>query len=227
VLAYVLLNALDFAGAGAEFARARSLPGSDAVILALYGSFLAAVGDQGRALALTRQAQSRDPLNADIYAAQAFALDASGRIADAVAARREALHLGPDRALDRAALGYDLILLGRDSEAKAELAKMPADFFGRLTGEAILLARHGDLAGSDSKVGRIDQLYGDTANYQYGQIFAQRGEKDRAFRALGRAWALRDPGMLMMKTDNFLRPLRSDTRFAALEKKLNYPPIES
>jgi serine/threonine-protein kinase len=158
-----------------------------------------------------------------VYSAVAFALEAIGQVSEALAARRKALQIAPDRTLDRAALGYDLILLGRGSEAEAELAKSPADFFGRLTGEAILQARRQQVASSDRILAHIQQLYGDTANYQYAQIFAQRGDKDRAFKALDRAWTLRDPGILMMKTDNLLRPLRSDPRFAALERTLRYP----
>jgi tetratricopeptide (TPR) repeat protein len=131
------------------------------------------------------------------------------------------LKLGPARALDRASLAYSLILLGKDAEAATELAKLPADFFGRLTADAILSARRGDLAKSDKAMQRIEQLYGDTANYQLAQIYAQRGDKDRAFQALNRALSLRDPGLLTLKTDNFLQPLRGDPRFDKIEARLH------
>ena len=221
VLAYALLNSLDPHGAATEFAKARSLPGTDAVILTLYGGFLSVVGNEQAALEVVREAHIRDPLNADVYSIQANAFDASSRYADAIAARREALRLGPARALDRVSLAYSLILLGRSGEADTELAKLPADFFGRLTAEAILSARRGNVAESDKVVQRLDHLYGDSANYQFAQIYAQRGDRQRAFAALGRALTLRDPGLLAMKTDNFLRPLWDDRRFEEIERKLN------
>jgi serine/threonine-protein kinase len=221
VLAYALLNSLDLAGAAAEFARARSLPGTDPIILMMYGGFLSVIGNEQAALAVLRDAHIRDPLNADVFSVQANAFDASARYADAIAARREALKLGPARALDRASLAYSLILLGKDAEAATELAKLPADFFGRLTADAILSARRGDLAKSDKAMQRIEQLYGDTANYQLAQIYAQRGDKDRAFQALNRALSLRDPGLLTLKTDNFLQPLRGDPRFDKIEARLH------
>ena len=49
------------------------------------------------------------------------------------------------------------------------------------------------------------------------------GDKDRAFAALDRAWQIRDSGLLRLKGDPYMDPLRGDPRFAALMKKLDYP----
>jgi hypothetical protein len=46
---------------------------------------------------------------------------------------------------------------------------------------------------------------------------------DDAFRELGRAWQLRDAGLSGLRVDEFLDPIRTDPRFAALEQKLGYP----
>jgi hypothetical protein len=46
---------------------------------------------------------------------------------------------------------------------------------------------------------------------------------DRAFAALDRAWEIRDSGLLRLKGDPYMDPLRGDPRFAALMKKLDYP----
>lgn len=40
---------------------------------------------------------------------------------------------------------------------------------------------------------------------------------------LDRAWEFRDPRLAYLKADILLNPLRSDARFAALVKKLNFP----
>lgn len=223
VLASILMNALDVAGAGAEFAKARALPGTDAIILMLYSGFLALIGNENAALAVAHQAEARDPLNPDIYSAQAYALGVLGRNSQSAGARRKALQLAPARALDRTALAYTLMLSGQYEEAASELAKTPKDFLGRLVGEAMLSARRADLTASDQAIARLQQLYGDTADYQYAEIFAQRGEKDRAFAALDRAWAVRDPGLNAAKTDNLLEPLRPDPRFTLLLRRMNFP----
>lgn len=72
-------------------------------------------------------------------------------------------------------------------------------------------------------VAKLRQLYGDAASYQYGQIYAQSGDMDRAFEALDRAWEIRDSGLLRIRTDPYMDPLRSDRRFAMLMRKLNLP----
>jgi len=69
----------------------------------------------------------------------------------------------------------------------------------------------------------LEQMNGDLGAYQYGQILAQIGEIDRAFAALDRAWAVRDPGLQTLRADPFVDPLRGDPRFKALEAKLNFP----
>jgi hypothetical protein len=66
-------------------------------------------------------------------------------------------------------------------------------------------------------------IYGDTANYQYAQVYAQLGEKDRAVAALDRAWAFRDNGLAWTRVDPHLNPLRGDPRYAALLAKMHFP----
>jgi hypothetical protein len=69
------------------------------------------------------------------------------------------------------------------------------------------------------------QFFADQGSYQYAQIYAQRGDKDRAFAALDRAWAVHDPGLTNLKIDPFVDPLRSDRRFVALFRRLNFPSV--
>ena len=64
---------------------------------------------------------------------------------------------------------------------------------------------------------------GDAASYQYGQIYTQLGDADRAFAAFDKAVEVRDPGLLYLKRDPFLDPLRRDPRFAALLTRLKFP----
>lgn len=69
----------------------------------------------------------------------------------------------------------------------------------------------------------LDPEGGDAASYNYAQVYAQAGEKDRAFSALSTAFNVRDAGLTGLKTDPFLDPIRSDPRFAALIRKLRFP----
>lgn len=113
--------------------------------------------------------------------------------------------------------------MGKNGEALAQFRQLPPDYLFRLVCESILFAREGNRAASDAALARAQQINGEDANYQYADIYAQRGEKDQAFASLDRAWTFRDPGLAYMKADAWLNPLRSDPRFAALLKKMNFP----
>jgi hypothetical protein len=72
----------------------------------------------------------------------------------------------------------------------------------------------------------VDAMYqklGTTIGYQAAQVHAQLGEKDKAFADLGNALAARDGGLLYLKMDPLLDPIRGDPRYAALVRKLNFP----
>lgn len=119
--------------------------------------------------------------------------------------------------------GDCLLLLGRAEEAQAYYALAAPDFWHRLTGEAILRIRSGDVSGAQQKLAQLRALYGDAASTQIGEIYAQMGDKNRAFSALDRAYQIKDAGLLGLKVDPFLDPLRSDPRFAVLLKQMNFP----
>lgn len=52
---------------------------------------------------------------------------------------------------------------------------------------------------------------------------AQRGDIEAAFAHLETAYAKRDPALRQLTMDPWLRPLRSDPRFADLERRMNLP----
>jgi hypothetical protein len=60
-------------------------------------------------------------------------------------------------------------------------------------------------------------------NFQFAEVFAQRGEIDRGVEALESAWRAADSGLSQMPGDAMLEPLRADPRFQDLLKKLNFP----
>ena len=49
------------------------------------------------------------------------------------------------------------------------------------------------------------------------------GDLDRAFAALDKAVEARDPGLMEVKLDPILDPIRRDPRYAVLLKRLNFP----
>jgi len=69
----------------------------------------------------------------------------------------------------------------------------------------------------------MKQTGGDAAAYQFAEIHAQWGERDAALDWLEKAMRLRDPGLIYLKTDPLLDPLRHEPRFQAVERELQFP----
>jgi hypothetical protein len=116
-----------------------------------------------------------------------------------------------------------LVLLGRNEEAEASYNTAVPKFWRRLTGEAIMHIRAGDRSTGQQKLDQLRDEYGDAASTQFGEIYAHMGDKDRAFAALDRCFAIKDGGLIELKVDPFLDPLRSDPRFGELLRKMNFP----
>ncbi len=56
---------------------------------------------------------------------------------------------------------------------------------------------------------------------QIAEVYAWRGEKQKAFEWLERAYRQRDAGVVSMKADPLFKSLRGDPRFDAMLRKIN------
>ena len=59
--------------------------------------------------------------------------------------------------------------------------------------------------------------------YQIAEVYADRGESDKAFEWLNRAYEQRDAGLRSLKIDPYLKSLSHDARYADILKKLRLP----
>jgi hypothetical protein len=64
---------------------------------------------------------------------------------------------------------------------------------------------------------------GDANAYQFATIYAQWGKQAQALEWLETASRLRDPGLINLKTDPLLDPLRQEPRFQAIQWALKCP----
>jgi hypothetical protein len=65
--------------------------------------------------------------------------------------------------------------------------------------------------------------YQHTAAFQIAEVYAYRGEVDRAFEWLERAYAQRDSGLSQIKRQPHLKRLERDPRYAAFLAKMRLP----
>ena len=82
------------------------------------------------------------------------------------------------------------------------------------------LGRHAD---AEAERAKLKAAQGDASAYQYATIYAQWGDRAKALEWLETAWRLRDGGLLYLKTDPLLDPLRQEPRFKATERELKFP----
>ena len=216
-LAYAYQLSLRLREAMEEHRAAYSLGSGDPDVIRNYGWTRSSVlGETKEGLRLVDEARALDPLNSASHAAHADVLFDARRYADVVNYSLQVKRQSSELFTFGHSLGHALLMLGRTREAALA-------FKGNIVGQALLAARSRDRDVAMGHLAEIRGHQGDMASYQYARILAQLGDKDAAFDSLGRAWQVRDAGLTGLKTDPYLDPLRSDPRYAALLRQMNFP----
>ena len=78
-------------------------------------------------------------------------------------------------------------------------------------------------AEAESERAAMQAEFGDGSSYQMAEIYAQWGDTSKALEWLETASRLPDPGIVSLKVDALINPLRKEPRFQAIERKLNFP----
>jgi TolB-like protein len=193
-----------------------SLPGGEPDVLRNYGYAMSSSGKPDVALRYVDEALALDPLNSGSHRAHVSVLFKARRYDEAVRYSLKLKQESPELFNFPGLLGHAFLMLGRTKEANQALGDS-------VSGQALLAARSGNRELALAKLAEFQQRDGDMANYHYGLIYAQLGDKDAAFAALDRAWEVRDTNLLDVKVNAYLDPLRSDPRHAALVKKVGFP----
>lgn len=222
-LAAIQADGFQFAEAVESMRRALELSPEDPTVMAEASFFLQQFGDPHQALALLDRVIARDPLLGinHVYRGQVFFT--LRQYPAAIADYRQAIELAPKVVRFHAFIGDSLLLMNRPAEAKREYDTQPADDILRLTGEAMIAARSRDVGTTERIIARMRELFGDASSYQYAQIYAQAGNANRAFAEFDDAVRAKDSGLLLLKRDPFVDPIRGDPRYGALLKRLNFP----
>ena len=76
---------------------------------------------------------------------------------------------------------------------------------------------------ADATLSELVKNYQPTAAFQIAEVYAYRGQVDRAFEWLERAYAQRDSGLSQIKGQPHFKRLERDPRYAALLAKMRLP----
>jgi TolB-like protein/tetratricopeptide (TPR) repeat protein len=214
-----LYYTLDWNAAAAhpELERALAIDPKNLDAIWLTGYIDDSEGRFNESIAMHNRIRDIDPLFADNYRQLGNAYYRSGRLAEGAAILGEALKRFPTATTIHYRLGLVLPAQQQPEAALTEFALEQQQAF-RLLGMPLALDRLGRTQEADKLVSQalaVDTVP-DGAAYQIALVYAARGETDRAFQWLERAYRQRDAGMHWMKYDPLLEPLKNDPRFKSL-----------
>jgi TolB-like protein/Flp pilus assembly protein TadD len=221
-LAHVSEDTLDFGQANNEYERALALAPGNAEILRESGGFAASMGHFDAGLSALRRALVLDPLARASHSLLGRALYAARRYEEAIGAFAEAVSLDPDFKGTYALRGLSFYGLGDLQSARASCETKPNYWYSQQCLAVVYdkLGRHAD---AEAELAKIKAALGDSAAYQYATIYAQWGQHAKALEWLETALKLRDPGLVTLKTDRLMDPIREEPRFKAVMRELRFP----
>ena len=210
-----------FAEGLSELKRAKELSPANPTANDLLARVIVYLGRLGEAEKQGRQAVESDPL---AYAAQnnlARILWYEGKLDEADAVARKAAKLQPTGAASRRWQVLVAIQRGDNETALREAQSEPDESYRRFE---IALAQYarGDRKAADAALADLI-ANGRGLDYQVAQVYAVRGEKEKAFQWLQIAFDNHDTGMLALLVDPLLNSLRDDPRYKTLIAKMNFP----
>ena len=218
-LGFALNNGrLDRERAAPHYSAAQKLAPGDGDVLRAVASFEAYGADLALAGRMIDNVLELDPLNARAFRSAGY-VALFARDYPAVVSRMErALALNPSLASAQFGIAVARLLQG---DAKGALAAAKAEQGAAYSVAAIAIAKHklGDAAGSDEALANLALVFEDS-HYQQAEVHAQRGDVAAALDKLDEAYAKRDPGLLWLRNDPLLDPLRSEARFKDLLSRL-------
>jgi eukaryotic-like serine/threonine-protein kinase len=213
----------DWSGADASYRRASAIEPANSNFMRGAASLARILGRLDEAIALDRHAIEIDPLNPLCHSAYkhlAMSLYYAGRQDEAAEAVREALQLKPSMIFSHSLYSQIHLAQFQPQMALAEANREPYPAF-RLTANALAYHALGQKQLSDANLAELIARFRADAPYEIAQVYAFRGEPDRAIEWLERAYDLRDGGLGEMKTDPLLKNLRNHSRYARLLRKMH------
>jgi TolB-like protein len=216
------IGTLDFTQASESYERAVTLAPGNAEVLQRSGLFTAQMGHFDAGLTALRRAVVLDPLARASHGGLGRALYAGRRYEEAVTVFTETISMAPDFNQTYGVRGLAYYALGDLERAHASCETKP-DYWVSQQCLAIVydkLRKHTD---AEVVLAKMKAENGDAAAYQYATIYAQWGSTSKALEWLETALRLRDPGLVILKTDPLMDPLRQEPRFKAVMRELKFP----
>jgi TolB-like protein len=211
-----------FAEGLSELNRAKELSPANPTANDLLARVIVYLGRIDEAERQARQAVELDPLSVATQFNLARVLFIGGKLDEAEAAGRKIAELQPSSSSSHRWQVLVAIQRGDGMTALREAQLEPDDDFRRFE---LALAHYvrGDRKAADAALAGLVTTGRKGLDYQIAQVYAVRGEPDKAFEWLQIAFDNHDGGMLGLAVDPLLRDLHDDPRYQNLLAKLGLP----
>ncbi len=205
----------DWQGARESLNLALSLAPTDALLVSNASQLAAQFGDVPRSLELGRRAVELDPVNAEIRYWLGRIYLSAGLLAEGEAELRRAADLSPSLLSVHRQIATALVLQNR-AAAAVEEARLEKEEWSRQAALAVSCWAAKDVPGANAALARLIEVASESAAFQIAEAYAVRGESDKAFEWLDRAYRNRDSGFGQLRMDPLLKSLHADPRWAPL-----------
>ena len=211
-----------FAEGLAEIRRATELSPGNPTANDLLSRVVVYLGQLQEAENLARQAIEFDPLAYQARASLARILFVEGKLDEAAATAREAAELQPTAASSHRWQVFVAIQRGDGAGAVREAQLEPNEGYRHFE---LALAHYtrGDRPAADAALAGLIAKDRDFLAFQVAEVYAWRGETNKAFEWLQVAWENHDTGLLSLLIDPLMRGLRHDARYKGLVAKIGLP----
>ena len=205
-----------------ELKRAKEFSPSNPTANDLLARVILYLGRLDEAERQARHAVELDPLSVIAQGNLARVLLFAGKLDEADAAARKAAELQPASASSHRWQVVAAVLRGDRATALREAQLEPDEGYRRFE-LALAQQIQGDRQAADAALADLIANGRDNLAYQIAEVYAVRGEKDKAFEWLQIAFDNHDTGMLALLVDPLLHSLHSDPRYKNLLAKLGLP----
>ncbi len=211
----------DWPGAEAEFRRAIELNPGFAGAHFWFGRYLTFLGRYDEGKAELQRAHQLDPLSPFINIEMGLPAFFMRRYDEALENARKAVEMNPSFYFARYVLGDQYLQKGDYSSAISEF-----QIALRMENSSVVLAGLGRAYAAAGETTRADSIlkalsmYPYPPSYDIALIYCSMGKKERAIELLQQAYEEKNDQVIWLKGDPRVDPLRSDSRFIALVKKL-------
>ena len=218
----------DWAGAERSYRRALELNPNYAAAYVSLSAFLTNQGRHDEAIAASRRARDLNPLSAQANTQIGFRLFLARRYDEALQALTHALEMNRRLPATHMLLGYTYTELTRYTEAISafeEAMKLGDDSPSLQIFLGATYARAGDRPRALAILNQLQNSKTYVSPGELAVLYVAVGEREQAFAALERAFAVRDVQLQYLAVDPAFDPLRDDPRFTDLVRRVGLPVI--